>query len=132
QPLRPRGEVLLGGLAVREPAGALEHELHPEVLPRKLLGLLMADTLIALPFTTRVLPWGSTVPGKRRCTESYLRRCASVFVSVMSFTATNSRLDCFIRTAARITLRPIRPNPLMPTRTGIALAPGRVPSLDSS
>src|SRR5207237_10781472 len=70
--------------------------------------------------------------GKRPCTESYLRRCASVLVSVMSFTATNSMPDGCIATAARITLRPIRPNPLMPTRTAIALAPGRVPSLLSS
>src|SRR5579864_6643917 len=47
--------------------------------------------------------------------ESYFRRWASVDGSVMSFTATIRRpeLPC----AARNTLRPIRPNPLMPTVT---------------
>src|SRR2546425_2106864 len=83
-------------------------------------GSLMADTLIGLPFTTIASPRASTVPPNRPCTESYLSRWASVLVSVMSFTATNSSADCFIRTAARSTLRPIRPNPLMPTRTAIA------------
>src|SRR5260370_36468242 len=49
-----------------------------------------------------------------------LRRWASVLVSVMSFTATNSSACCCCDTAARSTLRPIRPNPLMPTPPAIA------------
>src|SRR5207245_2887351 len=84
-------------------------------------GSLMADTLMSRPFTTRVSPLASTVPGKRPCTESYLSRCARVLVSVMSLTATNSRAGCCISIAARTTFRPMRPNPLIPTRTAIAL-----------
>src|SRR5262249_19402431 len=53
----------------------------------------------------------------------YLRRCASVLASVMSFTATNSSAPSSRQ--ARSTLRPIRPKPLMPTRI---VATGRVSS----
>src|SRR5579859_775695 len=89
-------------------------------------GSLIAETLMVLPFTTSASGLASTVPGKRPCTESYFRRCASVFVSVMSLTPTNSMSVCFAMVAARSTLRPIRPNPLMPTRTAMSL-----PSLPS-
>ena len=47
-------------------------------------------------------------------TESCFRRCASVFASVMSLTATKSSASS--PRQARRTLRPMRPNPLMPTR----------------
>src|SRR5579863_999155 len=50
-------------------------------------------------------------------TESYFVKCASVLVSVRSLTATNS-ISGSCR-AARTTLRPIRPKPLMPTFTDI-------------
>src|SRR6266545_7115929 len=83
-------------------------------------GSLMAETLISRPLTTSASPFAATVPGKRPWTESYVRRCASVFVSVMSFTATNSRLDSLAIVAARRTLRPIRPKPLIPTRTAMS------------
>ena len=46
-------------------------------------------------------------------TESYLRRCAIVFASPRSFTATISMSAPCLR-AARKKLRPIRPKPLMP------------------
>src|ERR1700689_3817816 len=45
--------------------------------------------------------------------ESYFSRCASVFGSVRSLTATNSRLGSL--SEVRSTLRPMRPKPLMPT-----------------
>ena len=86
-------------------------------------GSLMAETLTSLPFTTSASPLASTVPGNRPCTESYFSRCASDFVSVMSFTATNSIAACLAVTAARKTLRPMRPKPLMPTRTAIGELP---------
>ena len=47
------------------------------------------------------------------CTESYLRRCASVLASVRSLIATTSR-SAFCSRAARTMQRPMRPNPLMP------------------
>src|SRR6266516_3722827 len=84
-------------------------------------GSLMADTLIDLPLTISASPLASTVPGKRRCTESYFSRCASVFVSVISVTPTNSRSVCWAMVAARSTLRPMRPKPLIPTRTAMSL-----------
>ena len=83
----------------------------------------MAVTRISLPFTTRQSPFAATLPGKRPWTESYLRRCASVLGSVMSFTATNATASLCSVTAARSTLRPIRPNPLIATRTAIVLLP---------
>src|SRR5258708_9816802 len=49
--------------------------------------------------------------------ESYFRRCAKVFGSVRSLTATNSRF--LSASDVRSTLRPMRPNPLMPTFTAI-------------
>src|ERR1700730_4705616 len=60
--------------------------------------------------------------------ESYFRRCASVDGSVMSLTATICRSRR--PRAARKTLRPMRPNPLMPTFTGMTplLALGGFPS----
>src|SRR6266446_4431378 len=89
-------------------------------------GSLIAETLIDLPFTTSASPLASTVPGKRLCTESYFSRWASVFVSVISLTPTNSMSVCFAIVAARNTLRPMRPNPLMPTRTAMSLPLGEV------
>src|SRR5258707_532608 len=54
-------------------------------------------------------------------TESYLSRCARVFVSVMSFTATKSMSPPL--SDARSTLRPMRPKPLMPTLIAMFLSP---------
>ena len=53
--------------------------------------------------------------------ESYLSKCASVAVSVMSLTATTSTSWC--ARAARRMLRPIRPKPLMPTLMAMTRAP---------
>src|SRR3954469_19744981 len=83
-------------------------------------GSLIAETLIVLPFTTRASGFASTVPGKGPWTESYFNRCASVLVSVMSLTPTNSISVCLAIVAARNTLRPMRPNPLIPTRTAMS------------
>src|SRR3954463_5647090 len=82
-------------------------------------GSLIADTLRIFPFTTSASALASTVPGNRPCTESYLSRCASVFVSVMSLTPINSISVCCAIVAARRTLRSRRPNPLIPTRTAM-------------
>src|SRR3954451_8143457 len=50
-------------------------------------------------------------PSNLPCTESHVRRCARVCVSVRSFTAT-TRSTCFCDIARR-TLRPMRPKPLI-------------------
>src|ERR1035438_2275305 len=52
---------------------------------------------------------------KRPRTESYFSRCASVFVSVKSLVATISTPASGLLSAARNTLRPIRPKPLIAT-----------------
>ena len=57
-------------------------------------------TLRVLPLTTRSLPETVTVPLKRPWTLSYLSRCALVFASVRSLTATKSML-AFFSIAAR-------------------------------
>ena len=61
-------------------------------------------------------------PGGTRI-ESYRSSCASVRASVRSLTATHSMSPRQPRLAARNTLRPMRPNPLIPTRTGIFSSP---------
>src|ERR1700686_1718107 len=58
----------------------------------------------------------ATVPGNRPSTLSYLSRWASVSAVVMSLTATISRSG-ERSLAARNTLRPMRPKPLIPTLT---------------
>src|SRR5215213_9956997 len=74
------------------------------------------STLTSRPSTDSEPFCSATSPGNRPYTESYFRRCASVLESVMSLTATIS-MSALDSCAARNTLRPIRPKPLIPTRT---------------
>ena len=60
--------------------------------------------------------------------ESYFRRWASVFASVISFTATKSTSR--LPMAARMMFRPIRPKPLIPTLTPIGSLPRKVLTLN--
>jgi hypothetical protein len=62
-------------------------------------------------------PLASTFACKLPSTESYFNRCASVLALVRSLTATKSMF--WSPRAARMMLRPMRPNPLMPTLTAI-------------
>src|SRR5262245_647839 len=78
-------------------------------------------TLNESPSTEMVSSLASTLACRLPSTESYFSRCASVVALVKSLTATKSTFLSLI--AARMILRPIRPNPLMPTRTAIADAP---------
>src|SRR6478672_2725099 len=96
----------------------------PSSFHGSLPGSFSARTLISSPSTVIEPSPAVTSPAKVRCTESYLNRCASVFVSVRSFTATNSRSATPAFLAARTTWRPIRPNPLMPTLVAIPLCSG--------
>src|SRR5215210_6656848 len=70
----------------------------------------------------RLSPRTSTEPGYGPRIESYLSRCASVALSVMSLTATHS-MSVSLARPARSTFRPMRPNPLIPTRTGMRFSP---------
>src|SRR5258705_8067329 len=82
-------------------------------------GSRSAETLI-LPLPTLIeSPSTVTVPGKRPCTESKRKRWALVSTgprSLMPTTSISLRPDSAI---ARSTLRPMRPNPLIATRTAI-------------
>src|ERR687889_54819 len=70
----------------------------------------------------RLSPRTSTEPGYGPRIESYLNRWASVALSVMSLTATHSMSVSLARPARR-TFRPMRPKPLIPTRTGMRVRP---------
>src|SRR5580765_5464642 len=82
-------------------------------------------TLNESPSTEMVSALASTFACRLPRTESYFSRCASVFALVRSLTATKSMF--LSPSAARMMLRPIRPNPLIPTRTDIepSLTTGR-------
>src|SRR5919202_2186602 len=90
-------------------------------------GSFSASTLTSRPSTTSAPSRTSTVPGNGPNTESYLSRWPSVAASVMSLTATIST-SASDSCAARNTLRPMRPKPLMPTRTGMSSGPFLVSS----
>ena len=82
-----------------------------------LAGSRSANTLSFLPSTVMKSSPAVMVLGRLPRMESYLSRWASVAGLVRSFTATNSIAG--FPSAARKTLRPIRPKPLMPTFTAI-------------
>lgn len=75
-------------------------------------GSFFANILISLPLTTMASSFAWTDPSKGPYVLSYLSKCASVFASVKSFMAATSNADSFRSTLN--TLRPIRPNPLIP------------------
>src|SRR4051794_34397258 len=93
----------------------------PRSLHGSFAGSRSSKTLISLPSTMRPSPRTSTSPRYGPRIESYLSRWASVALSVMSLTATHSMSVSFAR-PARSTLRPMRPNPLIPTRTGMCVS----------
>src|SRR5262249_2796315 len=80
-------------------------------------GSFTDSTLNSSPSTAIASCLATTVACRLPSTESYLRRCASVLALVRSFTATKSM--SLSPSAARMMLRPMRPNPLIPTLTGI-------------
>src|SRR5215218_7716894 len=76
-------------------------------------GSRSANTFSSSPSTIRLSSVYSTSPWNGPRIESYLSRWASVFGSVRSFTPTQS-ISAPRAWAARNTLRPMRPKPLMP------------------
>src|SRR3954453_8263540 len=82
----------------------------------RLAGSRSESTLMVLPPTLMPSPSAPTSSGRTPRMLSYLSRCARVSGLVRSFTATISR-SLPLAAAARQKLRPMRPNPLMPTRT---------------
>ena len=108
-------------------AGTLAHLLKYDSVLGNLHASVEAgsdSTLNASPSTVIPSPAASTFACRLPSTESYFSKCASVAALVRSFTATKS--ISLSLSAARMMLRPMRPNPLMPTRTFILIssAPG--------
>ena len=89
----------------------------PRSLHGSCAGSRSDSTLNSSPSTEMLSPVASTFDFRLPSTESYLSRWASVFALVRSLTATKSMF--LSPSAARMMLRPIRPNPLMPTLTAI-------------
>ncbi len=117
------GQVLGRAIAVGEDPGGLEDDVHAQVLPGQLRRVLDRQHLELVAVDRDALLVAFTSACRLPSTESYFSRCASVFELVRSLTATKSTSFCPI--AARMMLRPMRPNPLIPTFTAIASsAPG--------
>ena len=85
-------------------------------------GLRSARILISLPSTTSTSSLTSTSTPRRPIMESYLSKLARVFGSVRSLIATISKPSASAR-AARKKVRPMRPKPLIATRTVTGVSP---------
>ena len=115
--LRTRGEMLGGAVAIREDAGRLEDDIDAEILPRKLGGILDRQHFELLAIDGDASLVALTSACRLPSTESVLQQVRERGGVVRSLTATKSM--SFDPKAARMMLRPIRPNPLMPTLTAI-------------
>ncbi len=124
--LRACVEVLLRPLAIGEETRRLEHDVDTEVAPRqRRRDRARRGCCISSPAARSTPSASSTSPWNGPRFESYRSRWAIVFASPRSFSATISRSEpsaC----CARKKFRPMRPNPLMPTRMPIS-----PPSLDA-
>src|SRR4051812_13490537 len=79
-------------------------------------GSFSAETLMVLSPTRMPSSVRPTSSDSLPSTVSYFSRCASVLLSVRSLTATTSTSVDGCASTARKKFRPIRPNPLTPTR----------------
>src|SRR6516165_3655138 len=121
-------------LAVKMPVHSIAMST-PRAFQGSFEGSRSAETLILPLPRLSESPSTVTVPGKRPCTESKRNRCALVSTGPRSLMPTISmslRPDSAI---ARRMLRPMRPNPLIATRTAISrllqrlLAPQKTPDV---
>src|SRR3954447_4165418 len=86
-------------------------------------GSRSASTLTSRPPMRRPPSVTVTSSASLPSTVSYLSRCAIVFLSPRSLTATISSSPGWLSATARQKFRPIRPNPLTPTRVATLLTP---------
>ena len=107
-------EVLGGVVALGEEAGRLDHHVGADVGPgQRRPGRARRTRAARRRRRSARSRWARPRPGTGPRIESYLSRWASVFVSVMSLTPTQS-MSSPRACAARKTLRPMRPKPLIP------------------
>jgi len=78
--------------------------------------------ILPRPISIQLSP-AVTSPGKRPCTLSYLSRWALVATGPRSLIATTSTSSLLVSCAARRAIRPVRPKPLIATRTAMVLPP---------
>src|SRR5258706_2046061 len=90
----------------------------PRYFPGSWAGSRSDSPLNSAPSTEILSCFASTFACRLPSTESYLSRCARVCALVRSLTVTKSMFLSPI--AARMMFRPMRPNPLIPTFTGIS------------
>ena len=107
--------------AVGEDAGRLDHDVDAQLTPGERLGSLSENTLKLCGPTAIVSSETLTSSLSGPKVESYLSRWALPAGAARSLTATSS-MSAPLASAARKKLRPIRPKPLIPTRTAIAFS----------
>ncbi len=118
---RRRGASGATALLVKKPVDS-RATWHLRAFQGRLAGSFSWVIRISLPLTTSAPSPASTVPLKRPWTLSYFRSRARCLASERSLIATTSNSSG--RAAmTRKTSRPIRPNPLIPTRTAMRPAP---------
>ena len=100
---------------VTEDPGGLHDDVHAHLAPRQRRRILRRADPDLAPVDEDRLALGLTSASRAPWTESCLSRCASVLASARSLTATTSMSGAW--SAARKNTRPMRPNPLTPTRT---------------
>jgi hypothetical protein len=110
-------QMLLRFVGVGELSGGLDHDLSSDGVPGQGGGIFFLEDLDTLAVDRNIVGAGGDLFGRLPRIESYLSRCARVLGSVRSLTATKSRF--LSASAVRRTLRPMRPNPLMPTFTAM-------------
>ncbi len=121
--LRALREVLGGARAVGEEAGRLDHDVDAELAPRQRRRVALGEHLAARAPSTTSAPSRdlhlARVGAEDRVVPEQVRERRRVGQVV-----DRDPLDCSAPArsalAARNTFRPIRPKPLIPTRTGIA------------
>ncbi len=94
-------------------------------------GSRSASHVIFAPPATMLPSPADTSTSSVPSTVSYVSRCAKVLMSPRSFAATISIPGVPIAWTARQKFRPIRPNPLIPTRTVTPCSPSHRPQFSS-
>ena len=116
-----RRGLVLGG----EDAGAFERDVDAEVLPRQLGGIALGGDLDRAVADARcVSPSTVTSPGKRPCTRVEAQQVRVGLDRAEIVDGDDLDVLAPASTMARRTLRPMRPKPLMATRTVMSVAPG--------
>jgi hypothetical protein len=114
--LRAAGDVGARLRGVGEQPGRLDDDVGAEVGPGQGTRVALGEGLEGLAVDADLVLGVRDLAGQRPRIESYFSRWASVLLSVRSFAPTIS-MSAPDASTARKKLRPMRPKPLIPTRT---------------